>query len=292
MKIYKIIPFVLILQSSWAMLPEGIRKMRYGLNYSTAKKLWMGDKVKYFNDDGKTSFLSHSLEYAQGFPHNIQGQAHITYASVSMLQGNEGGTVEGDVRHGLSQISLSLNKHLFAKNKFNLTGYFGLKHPIHLGPSNDEKTSPDVFIAPNDGSFHTVIGITPSVALSPALELRSNLQYRFRSGTPKNQSSLDLFLSHFTNENLTLGIGYNLLRTWGGPDIGTPEFAEQVSLRSGNNSKIKAFSVVKESRDGVSALITYAPNPRYLIDAYYNRTIKGRNTDAADSLGAGIHYFF
>ncbi len=281
-------------ETAWSILPDGIKKIRYGLNYSSSEKLWKAKDapIKYYNNDGKASMLAHSLEYAQGFKYNIELNAKVTYSKTEMLEGSEGGTTKGDTRSGISNISIFGSKLLFQRGNFRSTGLVGIKHPFYEGPSSDYNESPDVFIAPNDGSIHYILGLTPSYSLTKRINLQSDFRYMVRSGEPKDQYTIDFIASYFASEKFTLGVGYNFLRTLGGPDIGTPGFSRQVQLRSGGNSKVKAFSVVKEYRDGMSLFLAYAPNIKYLIDLYYNKVLDGRNTDSSQSIGLGFSYFF
>ena len=76
----------------------------------------------------------------------------------------------------------------------------------------------------------------------------------------------------------------------GGPDIGTPAFGKQVGLRSGGNSKVKAFSIVNEEILGFTLFAGYQITGAWAVETYWNKKIKGRNTDAAKSFGFGVNY--
>lgn len=272
-------------------LPQGMQIFRYGLYYSFAESLWINRRRKNYGGEGKTVFQTHTLTHTYGLLENLQIDSEIAYSRTKMSKGTEGGSSEGDSKSQISAISVGATYELWKNNWYSLDGVFSIKHPWYVGPSSDYDKSPDTFISPNDGSIHYNLGVKNNFYFSKKVSLQTLLKFIFRSGEPKDQLSLDLYLPIYLTQKLQVGPGFNYLRTFGGPDIGTAAFTSQVGLRgAGNTGRVRAFSVVNEEVYGLSFFFAYHFSQKWTVDAFVNKQIDGRNTDIATSTGVGLSF--
>ena len=290
MKLPLFLTLVLLSSSAFAALPTGLKVFRYGLFVSQAESLWINDRQQDFGENGKTQFIYNSLSMKYGWFHGIEFNGEVTYANTEMKRGTEGGSVAGDKQSGISAIKLGTGKSILSKGSYSLEGLFEISHPFNRGANSDFKDSPDVFIARNDGSIHYSFGVTQSFTFNELFSATLQSIYIARDSGLPDQIKFDLFLSLNATDKISLGLALNMKDTLGGLDLGTPEFAAEVPVRSGGNERIRAFSLVNEEVFGASVFSTYQIDGKWSVDAYVNKKLDGRNTDVATSYGTGITF--
>lgn len=276
------------------ILPKGKNHVTYQGLYSTAEKLWKKkeDTPTRYGRRGKTRFLHHQLGYFRGITAKFQVRASLSYSQTKMKRGEEGGSLEGDQVNRLSGFGLGGDYLCLNREKLAIICGLSFRHPIYSGPTGDFSRSPDIFIAPNDGSIHYNGNLVVVYRLRDFVSLNLYVSYRLRSGEPKDQILADLFVPLFIGSKFSIGPGLNYLTTLGGVDIGTPGFVDQVGKRSGGNTKVKAFSIVKEVVLGGSIKANYQLSSKVDLNTLVNQKFSGRNTDKSTSFIFGFGYTF
>ena len=281
---------------TYAVLPEGLQQIRYSISMSNAVKLWKKKDTApaYMNGgvDGKNKFTYHQLEYHVGLAKGFQIDTGLSFGNSEMVKGSEGGSVAGDTQSGIQDLSLGTEKSLWINNFYSLSGSFNYKYRFQTGKSSIYSESPDTFISLSDGTNHLSFGLVNNFSFNKLFSAHLLFNYILRDNDLADQYTIQLLLPFNVTESLQVGLGLNLLQTLGGLDIGGTGFSDEVTNRSGGNSKIKAFSAVKEEVLGTSVFIAYVIDTSWSIDIYAHQKLQGRNTDVSTSYGLGVNLLF
>lgn len=277
---------VLSLSTMASVLPKKTKMVRVGSILSESNALWIGDDLTAFGGETKRSALSTTLLYGVGLGRGWQLDANAMYSKAELKNGDLDTASEGDSESGLTSIGLTLKKQLSKRrSKHSLVTDFGFTAP---GSSNSYE-SEEMFLAINDGSTNVHAGLQYSYRFSKLLALDSLLKYthRFEARKPDQlRANLGLNIS-FKKFGLIPFMNY--LQSFGGVNIGGTQFKNRSAVLGRGRF---VFSQKREKVIGFGLNSYVVLTPTFVLDAFYQFTADGENTDKAKNFGLGISKFF
>lgn len=283
-----ILLLVLSLGSVASVLPKKTKMIRVGTIVSESQGLWIADKFTDFGGDTTRNATSYTLLYGVGLGKGWQLDLNTIYTKTELNGGDFSGAnvSEGDSQSGLSSIGFSAKKRLSKKrSKNSFVAEFGF---VAAGSSNSFE-SEEMFLAVNDGSTRIHAGINYGLKLSKMLSLDSQLKYIHRIEARKPDILTANLGLNFAFKKFGFIPFMNYLQTFGGVNIAGTDFANR-SNSIGQGRLV--FSQKREEIVGFGLNSYFVASPGLVVDAFYQFTSDGENTDKAKNFGLGLSKFF
>ncbi len=264
-----------------SIVPKGHYILRQSISVTKSKELWIGNGDKVEFNGGTQQFIEGETSGLIGIMHNLQLNLAISYFE-SKMAGNAFQDAKKDqTLSSINRVNLGITTSLHkGKNTFNLDGFINYSVP---GRNNPEVP---VFIHPNDFSKDLTIGIQDSFSFTD-WSISNSIAYVIRDPENANQIKADIYINKKNINTFSYGFGLGWVDTFGGYDIGAPDF-----VAKSNDLGVTALHLKRERSLSGSIIFSKVLSKKLWLDLYFSKKISGENTNNGYTAGMGINKFF